>query len=262
MIRMWRAGVETDAGAGPGADHPLVRWGEGVFETMRAVDAEIPLGERHLARMLSSLATLAIPEPPGRGDLEEALTALLADATGPSRVRLTAAAGRTLIGERVPAAELDPVPASASAALMTGEWAPGRTTGEHKTVSYLPYRDCARRAVEGGADTAILTDSHGRLGESDRGNLIAVIDGEVRTPPVRGILPGIARAWALEGEGLTEAPIKATDRESATELVMCNAVEGFVAITAVDGVPVGDGAPGAYARGVQARFAGLFDPGA
>ncbi len=260
MIRMWRSGVETDPARGPGADHPLVRWGEGVFETMRAVGADLPLGERHLDRMLSSLASLAIPEPPGRGDLERALGALQTGAVGPTRIRLTAAAGRTVIGERVPAAELPALPASLRAALMLGEWAPGRTTGEHKTLSYLPYRDCARRAVEGGADTAILTDSHGRLGESDRGNLIAVVDGRALTPPVRGILPGIARSWALEARDLVEEPVRAAERGRATEVVMCNAVEGFAAVTTIDGVAVGDGAPGPWVRATQERFSALFAP--
>lgn len=259
MIRIWRGDEEVHPGIGVEADHPLVRWGEGLFETMRASGGGIPLAERHLARLTSSLAALAIPDPPWAADLSRALEHLGAAGEGSDgRVRLTAAAGRLVIVERTAAAPLSAEPRSALGALMPGEWAPGRRTGEHKTVSYLGYRDAARRAAVADADIALLTDSHGRLGEADRGNLIAVIDGEVRTPPVRGILPGIARAWALERNGPVEAPIKAADREVASEIVMCNAVEGFVAVTAVDGVPVGDGTPGPYARGAQERFASMF----
>lgn len=255
MIRMWLAGREIDPATGPGAEHPLVRWGEGLFETMRTAGDGIPLRDRHLDRLTDSLGALTIPDAPSRAELAAAIAELPA---GDGRVRLTAAAERLIIAEHAPVAPISDEPRGLAGALMQGEWAPGRRVGEHKTVSYLGYRDAARRAALAGADVALLTDSHGRLGEADRGNLIATVNGQVRTPPVRGILPGIARAWALEWEGLGEAAIKAAEREEATEIVMCNAVDGFASVTSVDGIGVGDGRPGPYARGAQARFAALF----
>lgn len=255
MIRMWLAGREIDPAAGPGAEHPLVRWGEGVFESMRASGQGIPLLDRHLARLSGSLDALAIPEPPSRSELAAAIGELPA---GAGRLRLTAAADRLIIAERAEVTTIVAEPRALAGALMPGEWAPGRRAGEHKTVSYIGYRDAARRASLVGADVALLADSHGRLGEADRGNLIAVIGGAARTPPVRGILPGIARAWALERQGLGEEAIKAADRDAATEIVTCNAVEGFASVTTIDGVAVGDGEPGPYARAAQAAFSDLF----
>lgn len=218
------------------------------------------MGDEHLHRVQSSLTELGIVDPPDQAALEQAMHAVLTDSAPgePARVRLTAAAQGLIIAERT---VIDPVAAEPQAlrgAVFPGEWAPGRSTAEHKSVSYLPYRDCARRAAEAGADIAVLTDSHGRLGEADRGNLIALVDGAAVTPPVRGLLAGIARGWALRWDGLTEASVSAAERERCDEIVMCNAVEGFAAVTEIDGHAVGDGQVGELARGLQSRFAQLF----
>ena len=46
MIRVWRDGAPADLPVGVPPDHPLVRWGEGLFETLRAGERTRPVRRR------------------------------------------------------------------------------------------------------------------------------------------------------------------------------------------------------------------------
>ena len=69
------------------------------------------------------------------------------------------------------------------------------------------------------------------------------------TAPARGLLAGVARAIAMEAVGAREEALPEADWRGAREIVLTNAVAGALAVVAVDGAPVGDGPPGALARG-------------
>jgi len=55
--------VEPDSAALPITD-PGVRWGDGLFETMRAEHGAVPLLERHLARLGASISALGLDPAP------------------------------------------------------------------------------------------------------------------------------------------------------------------------------------------------------
>jgi len=77
----------------------------------------------------------------------------------------------------------------------------------------------------------------------------------VVTAPVDGLLPGVARAICLPAVGARERAAQEPEWRAAREIVAVNAVRGAAAITAVDGVPVGDGAPGPLAHALAAAMA-------
>jgi D-alanine transaminase len=67
---------------------------------------------------------------------------------------------------------------------------------------------------------------------------------------------GIARDVALARvAGIEEREIAAAELRSAREIVALNAVRGAKPITRVDGAPVGDGRPGAWAERLAAALA-------
>jgi len=122
------------------------------------------------------------------------------------------------------------------------------------------YTRAAEYAGRAGADEGLLLDPRGRLVEGSRSNLVAVgDDGVARVPPVaRGAVAGIAleacEAGAKPGE-LVRRDVARSELARLRELVALNAVRGVVAITRLDGNPVGDGRPGP----VSARLTAILD---
>jgi branched-chain amino acid aminotransferase len=239
-------------------DDPAVRWGEGLFETMRADNGSVPLLERHLARLAASAAALGLPGMPeparSRAAVAEALGAF---GDGPARVRLTASPRPTLLVE---VTALAPGPATATAVSVRGAWLPGDPLAEHKTLSYARHRLRQRAAAAAGADHALLLDDSGRLGEAALASAFCAIDGALVTAPARGLLAGVARALVLERiGGREEAPGEAAWR-GASEIILTNALRGAIPVISVDGRRVGDGRPGPWARRL-AQALGEAPPG-
>jgi branched-chain amino acid aminotransferase len=242
-----------------GIDDPGVRWGLGLFETMRAEGGRVPLLDRHLRRLLASAAALGLTPFPDEAGIRGAVAAVLsAHGDGPARVRLTATPRPTLLVEAAPLpagdVQLDE-PRSSIGLSLPGAWVPGNRIAEHKTLSYAAWRLAQRRAEAAGAGHALLLDRAGRLGEAAVANVFCDLGGEVVTAPADGLLPGVARAICLAEVGARERAPEEREWRAAREIVAVNALRGAVAITAVDGAPVGDGTPGPLARALAAALA-------
>ena len=222
-------------------DDPGVRYGEGLFETMRAEDGTIPWLERHLGRLGRSVAALGLEPMPGLTAVRTAATAVATGfPIGPARIRVTVTPRPTLLVEGE-ALGLD-VSAGVTAASIRGSWYPGRWIAEHKTLSFLGWRDSQRRAAALGADTALLLDAEGRLGEASTANVFCVIGGELVTPPIQGILPGITREVVLELTAAREEILDEPTWRAADEMFLTSGVRGVAGVAACDGAVIGDGA--------------------
>jgi branched-subunit amino acid aminotransferase/4-amino-4-deoxychorismate lyase len=228
---------------------------EGLFETMRAEDGRVPLLARHLARIRRSAEALGLDRIPGDATLADEVARALAEAgPGPLRVRLTATAGGAVRAEPGP---LDPDPPP-TAVTLRGWWDPGAAIREHKTTRYEHFRAAAALARERGAGHAILLDRDGRPGEAATASVVVITGGRACTPPVRGILAGVARGILLEKGLVEEAVVDAGALRDAEEVVAVNALRGAMPITSVDGSPVGTGRRGPAAAALAAALA---DPG-
>ena len=230
-------------------DDPAVRWGEGLFETMRAEGGRVALLERHLDRLEASAAALGLEPMPPRALMREAVaTALAASGADPARVRLTATPRPTLLVEAAPAPPLPAEPPPVTAVAVRGAWWPGNRLAEHKTLSYAGHRAAQRRAEAAGADHALLLDAEGRLGEAALANVLVAAEDGPATAPARGLLAGVAREVAIAATGAREEALPEAAWRGAREIVLTNALAGAVSVVSVDGAPVGDGRPGALAR--------------
>jgi branched-chain amino acid aminotransferase len=238
----WLNGALLDAAtASLSIDDPGVRYGVGLFETMRAQDGSIPWLDRHLTRLERSIATLALEGMPPMAHMRDAaaLVATTLD-TGPARIRVTVTPHPTLLVEGVPV-EIDP-DETLTAASIRGAWHPANRIAEHKTLSFLGWRDAERQAHAMGADTALLLDSDGRLGEASTANVFCVIGGEVITAPISGILPGVTRGVVMELTPVREAILDEPTWRSADEMFVTSAVHGVVPIVRRDDNDIGPGA--------------------
>jgi branched-chain amino acid aminotransferase len=239
---------------------PGARWGEGLFESMRARDGVILRLDRHLDRLEASAAALGLAPLPARAAIEDAVRLTVAANPAPSqRVRVTVTPRPTLIVE----ADAYEPPAGAAESGVTvvsirGGWSPERRIAEHKTLSYATYRLYQRRAEEAGAFQALLLDDAGRLGEASMANVFVVLGGEVVTAPVAGLLPGVTREAVMEiAAPVREALLEEAQWRAAGEMVLTNAVQGIVPVVSCDGRPVGAGAPGPVARRLQGAYAAM-----
>ena len=250
--------VPPDDAALPITD-PGVRWGDGLFETMRAERGHIPLIDRHMARLTDSIAALGFDPAPTEHDIRRAVADCMATVDpGVHRVRVTVTPRPTLLVE-VTAYEPDAAPGVTVASLI-GTWWAGEEIREHKTLSYAAHRLAHRRAVAQGADHALLLDDVGHLGESDAANVFIVANGTLLTPPVQGILGGVTRDVLLEAAEAEGIPIDVrhiaeAEWRNADEMFLSNGLAGLTPVLAVDGVPVRDGNPGPITVRLRDAFA-------
>ena len=227
-------------------DDPAVRGGEGIFETMRGEGGIVPLLDRHLDRLTASIAALGMEGMPARATMERDVeTAMAAAGNGLVRVRLTATPAPTVLVDVTPTE----VPEDArthglSAISLLGWWDPKHRLAEHKILARIDYLRADREARRAGADTALLLDHAGRLGEATTANVFAVIDGQLVTPPAEGLLPGVTRGLVMEITDATVRHIEEVEWRGASELILTSGVFGPIALTRVDGAPVGNGSPG------------------
>ena len=239
---VWLDGALVDpATAALPITDPGVRWGDGLFETMRAENGQVAMLDRHLARLSASITALALNPIPTGADIRAAVGAVVAQLDDtPHRVRITVTTHPTLLVEATPYEPGDPDTGVAVVALP-GTWWPGNEIHEHKTLSYAHHRLAHRRAVAAGADHALLIDDQGRLGESDAANVFIVTGGTLVTPPVEGIPVEVRHIGEPEWRG-------------ADEVLLSNGLAGVTSVLTIDGAPVGHGTPGPMAARLRQAY--------
>lgn len=251
------------AGAALSIDDPAVRWGEGLFETMRAEGGRAPLLERHLDRLAEAARALDLAPMPSRGQARAAVAATLAAiGEGPCRVRLTATPRPTLLVEAAPEEPLPVGPRAVRAVSVRGAWWPADAGAEYKSLSYARPRRAQRVAAAAGADHALMLDAAGRLGEAALCNAFCAVGDEVITAPAEGLVRGIARARVLESLPVREEAPSEEAWRGAREIVLTNAVAGALAVVEVDGAAVGAGRPGPLAHDLHRILRDLLGAGA
>lgn len=257
----WVAGRLVDAGA-PALppDDLAFQTGRGCYTAARAVRGRILHAERHAQRLVRDAARIGV------GALDPALCleamavlarAAFADGDGVVRLQASASAGGPprLVGT---VRALGPEPAAWTAVVAPFAHEGPSPFSAAKVSGRLRFAWAAEHARAAGADEALLLDTDRRLVEGARSSLLVVgEDGALRTPPLaRGAQAGVAREILLERvPELREGDVEASALAGARELVAANAVRGARPIVRVDGRPVGDGGPGAWAARLAAAFA-------
>jgi D-alanine transaminase len=124
-----------------------------------------------------------------------------------------------------------------------------------KSISLLPNVLLRQTAVETGCAEAILIRDDAFLTEGAASNIFVVKNGKLLAPPKDNLmLPGITYDVILELAAANSIPhevrrISKTEVFGADELLLTSSTREVLAITTLDGKPVGNGKPGAmFAR--------------
>ena len=128
-----------------------------------------------------------------------------------------------------------------------------------KSTALLANILLRERATATGAAEAILL-REGALTEGSASAVHVVVDGELVTPALSPqILPGLTRG-AVEKMALRAAvpwrcgPITEAQLRSASEVMLSAATREVIAVTSLDGKPIGSGAPGPVWRVLHAEL--------
>ena len=202
--------------------------GDGLFETVLAVDGDLPHLAAHLDRMAAGCAVLGLPF-----DRDEAARRVreATPAAGRFAVRLTLTAGSGRRGLDRPAAPLPrlfataapstPPATPASAIVAATRRNEGSPAARLKTLSYLDNVLARAEARAAGADEAVMLNNRGALACAAAANLFWIEGGKLFTPRLDcGALAGITRARVMALEAVEEvaAGVEALARAEAVFL--------------------------------------------
>lgn len=114
-------------------------------------------------------------------------------------------------------------------------------------------------AKRAGYDEAIMLDNEGCVSEASGENLFIVRDGELKTPPVTAILPGITRAGVVElarrkGYRVSEERFARDELYVADEAFLTGTAAEVTPIREVDDRVIGAGKPGPVTLDLQQAF--------
>jgi len=232
------------------ADNPGFRYGDGLFETMRAMNGRLILGDLHFERLLAGLRLLQfIPTPSLTAEKFSVAIRELCEKNGHSgyaRVRLVVFRGDE---EGRPETIIQSAPLEAWG---NPEEAPQQGQGEGlvidlfpggrkscdvfshlKSNNYLLYSMAARYARQEGLGDCLVLNSNGRVADSSISNVFYCRDGRIYTPPLsEGCVAGVMRRFVISlaiGAGLPVEEKETTpeDLEEAEEVFLTNAIRGI-----------------------------------
>jgi branched-chain amino acid aminotransferase len=126
------------------------------------------------------------------------------------------------------------------------------------TVKNFHWGDLTRglyEAYDRGARYPVLLDAAGNVTEGPGYNVFALVEGTLLTPD-SGVLEGITRRTVVElareeGIPVRKAKIDEATFRRGTELFASSTAGGVMAITSLDGRPIGDGAVGPVTRQIR-----------
>jgi D-alanine transaminase len=236
---------------------------DAVYEVFAAHGGHTRRLSANLARLDYSLAALRIRNPHDAPAWTQLLQALIAaNGGGDMYVYLQVSRGAeygrnhaplpdltpTVFAFCAPLPPLSPETRAHGAACITAvdtRWA----RCDIKSVALLANILLRQQAVEAGAvETILLRD--GWLTDASASAVHVVIAGEIRTPPrSHRLLPGTTRSLieelaAAHGLAWRSAPVSEQELRQAAEIWLSAATRGVIAVTTLDGQPVGSGRPG------------------
>ncbi len=235
-------------------------FGDSLYEVIKVLGGVTLHAAEHFARLRTGLARVGIPEPP---NLERGLRDLVsasALATGSIYVQVSRGAGPR---SHLPPPGLEPTllmlprehafaPMGTERLTATSLADPRWRQCDLKTNSLLANILAIRDARAAGFDEVLFVGEEGELREGGHTNVFVRRGDALETHPLDGrILPGVNRAKLIElalaaGFPVVErAPVLA-ERASWREAFLSGTYTGIQPLVALDGEPVGSGAPGPW----------------
>ncbi|HEV7986111.1 MAG TPA: aminotransferase class IV [Steroidobacteraceae bacterium] len=238
-------------------------FGDGVYEVIAARRGRARRLASHLARLARSLGEVRIRNPYSEQQWRALIEALIeANGSGDLYVYLQVSRGAEYGRNHAPLPELEPtvfafcspLPVTSTVTLERGvacitaedtRWA----RCDIKSVSLLANVLLRQQSVEAdAAETILLRD--GWLTDASSSTVYIVVAQQVRAPPNSNrLLPGTTRSLIEEladahGIERRSTPVSEAQLRSADEVWLSASTRGVLAVTSLDGQPVGNGRPG------------------
>lgn len=232
--------------------HPVILYGDGIFETIRFYQGKMVHSDLHKQRLLQSMQTLGYqPEKNFIRSVGENVGVLLGknQLLEHARIRLTVMRASNFFREND--SRIDYVIEATSVALpefltsglrATVYSSSKKGTGilsNIKTNNFLLNVQAIKFARENDADEAILLNAFDRICEASVGNIFFVENGKIFTPSLsEGCVAGVMREWLLTH--LPEANFSVEQTEcplsrlmNADEIFMTNAIRWIQPIASI-----------------------------
>ncbi|GAB4290990.1 MAG: D-amino acid aminotransferase [Thiohalomonadaceae bacterium] len=247
-------------------------FGDGVYEVIPVYGGRAFRLEHHLQRLDHSLQGVRIGNPLAHEQWRDILTALIRQNGGGDQslyLQVTrgvaprrdhafpAGVTPTVFAMSTPLSEPGAVAQNGIRAVTVDDirW----KHCDIKAITLLPNVLMRQHAIDAGAAEAILLrDGHATEGSAS--NVFIVHGGVVITPPKSNLLlPGITRDLAVElchanGIPCRESDISEAALRSADEVWVTSSTREVVAVTQLDGKPVGNGRPGPLWQRISALY--------
>ena len=226
--------------------------GDGLFETVLALDGKLVGLAAHLDRMAAGCAVMGLP-PLDRALAERLMGEALAGVAAPrAAVRLTLTAGSGGRGLDRPDAPEPRLFATAAASQLPSGPArlitssvrrnEGSPAARLKTLSYLDSVLARRQAREQGGDEALMLNSREEAACAAAANVFWVSEGRLLTPALEcGVLAGTMRARVLAAAGrlgvaVAEVQAPGQTLRGADAIFLTNSLIGVRAVSSLDEV--------------------------
>lgn len=237
--------------------------GDGVFETLLAVDGDVRHAGLHLARLSGAARLLGIKETYSQSAIVTAMRRLLREnrlQQDRAALRLTLTRGTGGRGVAPPAdakptllltaVSIPPPPSSLRATVSSYIRNQKSVSSRIKSLNYLDNVMARNEATARNLDEGLMCNGAGMLASASTANLFLVTGGVLRTPSVdEGALPGITRgrviqAAAMQHIEVREGGITRDTLREAAEAFLTNALIGVCPLVEIDGSPIGGGVEG------------------
>jgi D-alanine transaminase len=250
-------------------------FGDGVYEVIPVFGGRCFRLAEHLARLDHSLRETGIPQPLSHAQWQQVFETLIAEyGGGDQAIYLQVTRGVAPVREhKFPEPCLPTVFAMSRVLAAVPEQAPAPIAAltvddirwdrcDIKSISLLGSVLMTQQALDAGAREAILLRD-GLVLEGASSNVFVVADGVLYTAPKdHHILAGITRDLIVElvqqhGLAFREQALPAAQLNAASEIWISSSTREMVAVTQLDGKPVGDGQPGPVYRQVWQWYRGF-----
>jgi len=197
-----------------------------LLETMKIEEGAVVLLPRHMARLARAAAHFGFPFD--EAEVRRAIAYACAKLpTGAHRLRLLLSRAGAVTLEAGPT---PPTPANALVVLARSPVSSDDEFLRYKTTNRAVYE--AHAPKDAAIFDTLLFNERGEITEFTRGNVAALIDGRLVTPPeISGLLPGTLRAELLARGDLVERVLKPEDVLKANSLWFLNTLRGLVSVT-------------------------------
>ncbi len=262
-----------DAGIGI-ADSGFLH-GASAFTTMRAHNGVVFRLDKHLSRLMETVAYLQLRTDATGESLTAGVGDLLeANELGEARVRITLTPGP--VGGETPTTLITAEPLGdyppqwyekgVTVIVSSFKQIVGDPLAGYKTGCYFPRILARAEAAAKGADEALWFTSDNRLAEACFCNVFLVLGGKVHTPSLdTPILPGIVRQAVIElCEKLgidcdDQTPLTVRQMLAAEEIFLTASTMGVRPVASVERHAVGEEKPGEITKKLTAAYEQLLD---